>query len=261
MITFTELQEGVYDPNIFKAFFLAGGPGSGKSYVVQRTTGGLGMKIINSDDIFEKMLDAELGTQDLRDIDPTVRDEIRGRAKALTKKRKENFLEGRLGVIIDGTGKDYDKIAGQKAKLDNLGYDTYMIFVNTSLDTALERNQMRPRKLKDSMVTLLWNQVQQNIGKFNILFKPSNFIIVDNNDAKENLMPPIIKIVKSFARKKVTNHIAQGWIKMELAKKKRGETDRLGTGRVTGSKRQTIDPKKLDKIQKSGFLKFARKTR
>ena len=136
-----------------------------------------------------------------------------------------------------------------------------MIFVNTSLDTALERNQMRPRKLKDSMVTLLWNQVQQNIGKFNILFKPSNFIIVDNNDAKENLMPPIIKIVKSFARKKVTNHIAQGWIRMELAKKKRGETDTLGTGRVTGSKRQTIDPKKLEKIQKSGFLKFARKTR
>ena len=261
MITFTDLQEGVYDPNIFKAFFLAGGPGSGKSYVVQRTTGGLGMRIVNSDDIFEKMLDNELGTQDLRDIDPTVRDEIRDRAKALTKKRKENFLEGRLGVIIDGTGKDYDKISGQKAKLDNLGYDTYMIFVNTSLDTALERNQMRPRKLKDSMVTLLWNQVQQNIGKFNILFRPSNFIIVDNNDARENLMPPIIKIVKSFARKKVTNHIAQGWIKMELAKKKRGETDTLGTGRVTGSKRQTIDPKKLDKIQKSGFLKFARKTR
>ena len=30
MKTFTELQEGVYDPNIFKAIFLAGGAGSGK---------------------------------------------------------------------------------------------------------------------------------------------------------------------------------------------------------------------------------------
>ena len=90
MITFTELQEGVYDPNIFKAFFIAGGPGSGKSFVVRKTTGGLGMKIVNSDDIFEKMLDDELGTQDLREIDTTVRDEIRGRAKALTKKKKDN---------------------------------------------------------------------------------------------------------------------------------------------------------------------------
>ena len=56
MKTFHELQEGVYDPNIFKAIFLAGGPGSGKSYVVKRGTGGLGMKIVNSDDIFEKYL-------------------------------------------------------------------------------------------------------------------------------------------------------------------------------------------------------------
>ena len=56
MITYKELQEGVYDPNIFKAIFLAGGPGSGKSYVVRRTTGGLGMKVVNSDDVFEIML-------------------------------------------------------------------------------------------------------------------------------------------------------------------------------------------------------------
>ena len=59
MIRFTDLQEGVYDPNIFKAFFLAGGPGSGKSFVVRRTTGGLGMKIVNSDAAFERLLDKE----------------------------------------------------------------------------------------------------------------------------------------------------------------------------------------------------------
>ena len=56
MKTFQQLQEGVYDPNIFNAIFLAGGQG-GKSYVVRRTTGGLGMKIVNSDDIYEKDLE------------------------------------------------------------------------------------------------------------------------------------------------------------------------------------------------------------
>ena len=35
MKSYTELLEGVYDPNIFKAFFMAGGPGSGKSYAVE----------------------------------------------------------------------------------------------------------------------------------------------------------------------------------------------------------------------------------
>ena len=56
MKSYTDLQEGLYDPNIFKAFFLAGGPGSGKSYVVKKSTGGTGLKIVNSDDVFEKYL-------------------------------------------------------------------------------------------------------------------------------------------------------------------------------------------------------------
>ncbi len=34
-----ELLEGVYDPGIFKAFFLAGGAGSGKSYSAEKATG------------------------------------------------------------------------------------------------------------------------------------------------------------------------------------------------------------------------------
>ena len=221
MITFTDLQDGVYDPNIFKAFFLAGGPGSGKSYVVRKTTGGLGMKIVNSDDVFEKYLEQAGLSLDTTELDPQVRDKLYMKAKKVTSKRQDNYIEGRLGLIIDGTGADYDRISNQKTKLDNIGYDTYMIFVNTSLDTALERNQKRDRVLKDSLVIDLWKSVQKNIGKFNILFKPSNFIIVDNNDAMQDLMTPIIKIVRSYAKKKVTNHIAKMWIANELEKKKR----------------------------------------
>ena len=221
MTTFTDLQEGVYDPNIFKAFFLAGGPGSGKSYVVRKTTGGLGMKIVNSDDVFEKYLEQAGLSLDTTELDPQVRDKLYMKAKKATSKRQDNYIEGRLGLIIDGTGADYDRISNQKTKLDNIGYDTYMIFVNTSLDTALERNQKRDRVLKDSLVINLWKSVQKNIGKFNILFRPSNFIIVDNNDAMQDLMIPIIKIVRSYAKKKVTNHIAKMWIANELEKKKR----------------------------------------
>ena len=116
MKTFQQLQEGVYDPNIFKASSCFG-PGSGKSYVQRRTTGGLGMKLINSDDIYEKMLkDAGLETTP-EDIYSDQGQEIRGRAKATTKRMQGNFLDGRLGLIIDGTGKDYDKIATQVAGL------------------------------------------------------------------------------------------------------------------------------------------------
>ena len=221
MRTFQELQEGVYDPNIFKAIFLAGGPGSGKSYVVRRTTGGLGMKIVNSDDIYEKMLkDAGLDTTP-EDIYSDQGQEIRGRAKKVTKKMQGNFLEGRLGLIIDGTGKDYDKIAGQVAGLKNLGYDTYMIFVNTSLETAQERNKMRKRTLPEKQVEHMWNEVQNNIGKFQRLFGAANMIIVDNNDAGEDVFSKVWKRCMLLVKKKVTNRIAKSWIAQKLAAKDR----------------------------------------
>ena len=220
MKTFTELQEGVYDPNILKAFFLAGGPGSGKSYVVKRTTGGLGMKIVNSDVQFEKKLkDAGLST-DLRELDPTTRDTIRARAKEITKKQKANYVEGRLGLIIDGTGKDYDKIAKQATQLKQLGYDVHMIFVNTSLDTALERNATRDRKLPDSIVTKSWNDVQKNLGKFSQYFR-RNFIVVDNNDAKEDVFGQVYKQVMSLAKAKVQTPMGKKWIANAIAMKRR----------------------------------------
>ena len=221
MKTFQQLQEGVYDPNIFKAIFMAGGPGSGKSYVQRRTTGGLGMKLINSDDIYEKMLkDAGLETTP-EDIYSDQGQEIRGRAKATTKRMQGNFLDGRLGLIIDGTGKDYDKIATQVAGLKNLGYDCYMIFVNTSLDTAQERNKQRKRTLPEKEVAAMWNAVQQNIGKFQRLFGNANMIIVDNNDAGEDVFEKVWKRCMILVKKKVTNRIAKSWIAKELAKKSR----------------------------------------
>ena len=220
MKTFTELQEGVYDPNILKAFFMAGGPGSGKSYVVKRTTGGLGLKIVNSDDIFEKYLLDAIGTLDIREIDPEQRDRIRGRAKRVTAARQANYIEGRLGLIIDGTGKDFDKIKDQSTRLKQLGYDVHMIFVNTSLDTALAQNAKRPRKLPDSMVTQLWNDVQKNIGKFSQLFR-RNFIVVDNNMAGEDVFAQVYKQVMSLAKAKVQNPAGKAWIASQLAMKRR----------------------------------------
>ena len=225
MKTFQELQEGLNDPNIFKAFFLAGGPGSGKSYVVGKTTGGTGLRIVNSDDVFEKYLkDAGL-EMDMRtkqaEREEEERDKLRDRAKAITKKKEKNYVEGRIGLIIDGTGKNYDKIAAQSIYLKRLGYDTHMIFVNTSLDTALKRNAERERRVSNSVATNSWRDVQSNIGKFSQHFR-QNFVVVDNNDSKEDVMTPVFKQIKSLLRKKVTSPIAKQWVMQQM--KDRGIT-------------------------------------
>ena len=220
MKTFNELQEGVYDPNILKAFFLAGGPGSGKSYVVKRTTGGLGMKILNSDDHFERLLKQAGLDSKMPPEEKQPRDVARDRAKEITKRQRDNYVDGRLGLIIDGTGKDYDKIAYQAREREGLGYDTHMIFVNTSLDVALQRNKERDRSIPEPEAVKMWNAVQRNIGKFSNFFK-GNFIIIDNNNKDEDMMQQVFKRVRALATRKVKNQRGLQWIRGELEKKKR----------------------------------------
>ena len=220
MKKYHELQEGVYDPNIFKAFFLAGGPGSGKSYVVRRTTGGTGLKVVNSDDAFESLLKKAGLSLKMPPEEFERKEKVRAHAKELTSKRQANYLDGRLGLIIDGTGRQSDKILRQKASLEELGYDTYMIFVNTSIDVALQRNEERARSLQPSFVIKSWKDVQANIGAFNNMFR-KGFIVVDNNDAGEDVFQSVWKRIQGLLRKKVTNTRAQNWIASELAKKRR----------------------------------------
>jgi len=215
------LDEGIYDPSIFKAIFLAGGPGSGKSYVTRRTTGGLGMKTINPDIAFEKILRDAGESLDMRTMDPEKRDRLRLRAKDLTNAQMKLYVDGRLGLILDGTGKDYDKIKRLKGQLDTIGYDSYMIFVNTSLEVALNRNEKRDRKLPEDLVKTSWEDVQRNLGKYQGLFGAGNFIVVDNNSPNEDLMSMAVKQVRRLIKSPIRNTRAKRWISKELEKRKR----------------------------------------
>jgi cytidylate kinase len=215
MKTFSELQEGLQDPNIFKAFFLAGGPGSGKSYVVRYSTGGTGLRVVNSDDVFEKYLkDAGLSMK-MPPEEWEANQKERARAKKVTKVRRDNYVEGRIGMVIDGTGAKYDEIRQQKADLEAIGYDTHMIFVNTSLDVALERNAARERTVPEDVAITSWKAVQGNLGKFSSLFRGS-FVPVDNNQADDDIEMSTFKEVRRLLKKKVTNTRAKSWIEMEM---------------------------------------------
>ena len=222
MKTFQNLQEGLNDPNIFKAFFLAGGPGSGKSFVVRKTTGGTGLQIVNSDDAFEKYLKIAGLSRKMPASEEEPRDIERARAKKVTSAREEGYVGGRLGLIIDGTGKDYDKIAKQSIQLRQLGYDTHMIFVNTSLDVALERNAKRSRSVPESIAVRSWKDVQSNIGKFSQHFR-QNFVVVDNNDADAKdpqVFKDVFKQIRGLLKKKVKSPIAKQWVMQQM--KERG---------------------------------------
>ena len=223
MIEFKEfLAEGVYDRNIFKAFFLAGGPGSGKSWVSSRTLSGAGMKVINSDAAFEALLKKEkmsLNFKDYTDAELVRRDEIRAKAKRMTALSLGAAIEGRLGLILDSTARDVARIESERAHMEAIGYDTFMVFVNTSREVALVRNQERRRKLTDVLVISNHKQVQANIGKLQNMFGNNNFAIIDNNKVKEDVNPKVYKAVRKLVNRDPTSKVAKDWVKRELARK------------------------------------------
>tara|TARA_Y100000816_G_scaffold292624_1_gene289227 strand:- start:3759 stop:5705 length:1947 start_codon:yes stop_codon:yes gene_type:complete len=226
---FIPIEEGINDPAIFKAVFLAGGPGSGKSFMVGQTgLNSLGFKVVNSDQQFEVALKKAGMSQTPDDIFSTKGQSLRDRAKFVTAKRKSGFLDGRLGLVIDGTGRDYEKISKQKRELEKLGYETAMIMVNTSLQTAVGRDQARERTLGKDAITPMWKSVQQNIGKFSNLFK-QNFFIVDNSDGadfKKGALS-VYRNISAWSKRPPQKPIAQRWIKNQ--KKQRGIKEARGT--------------------------------
>ena len=224
-IRYQDLQEGLYDPNIFKAFFLAGGPGSGKTFVTRSAFAGTGLRVINSDNAFENALKKNNLSLKMPEDEAEVRDIVRARAKATTGNIMDLSIKGRLGMVIDGTGRDYDKIKSQVAQLKQLGYDCYMVFVNTSLEVALERNAKRERSVPEYITRKSWQGVQGNIGKFQNLFGISNMLIIDNSKDDRELttivMNKVSKGVRSMLKNKIQSYTAKRWMATERRLRRR----------------------------------------
>jgi len=234
-----QLAEGVQDKGILKAVFLAGGPGSGKTYVVKQIFGipdkfnisMSGMKMVNSDKELKYLLkkygfgtDLDILPDELfRQLtDPDYEDYsgLRDYSKGLTKQREKQYREGRLGMIIDGTGHQFQKIQTHKKELEDLGYDTYMVFVNTSLEVAQHRNTIRDRVLPPKLLEKSWQNVQRNIGSFQALFK-NNFVVVDNSkhlndeEAEKKFVPLVTKVVRKFVNLPIKNKLGKKWVEKQ----------------------------------------------
>ena len=238
------LLEGVYDPGIFKAFYLAGGAGSGKSYSAEKATGSAagkfewgekkskikpgktgpyGLKVVNSDEQLELgLMKAGMHSDFTKysDDETMEKERIREKGKKITKKREQLWINGRLGLIIDGTAKNPAKLSIQKKKLEDVGYSTYMIFVNTSLDIALQQNAGRSRKLTDETVRATWTEVQQVKDQLANLF-PGRFVEIVNNRAGEDVFRKSFVEIGKLIKRPPSSPIAKAWIAHELESKAR----------------------------------------
>jgi len=159
------------------------------------------------------------------DDESYFRDIIRRKAKQTTSTALDQYVTGRLGLVIDGTARDYDAIARQHSMLNNMGYDSYMVFVNTSLDVALERNAKRERSVPEYITRKSHATVQSNMGRLQRLFGNRNFIVIDNSASEKELITQTLnkcnRTVASLLRSPINNYLGKNWIKRELEARKR----------------------------------------
>jgi predicted kinase len=184
----------------------------------------MGLKVINSDNAFASKLKKEKMSLDFAAHDEKEiikRDKIRSKAKQVAGMQLGLALEGRLGIIIDSTARDVEKIQQEAQNLRSIGYDIHMVFVNTSLEVALERNKSRPRVLPDAIVINSHKQIQKNMGKLQRIFGVRNFVVVDNNETKEDVNPTVHKRIRGMINRAPTSYQAVKWIHRQLEKKKR----------------------------------------
>ena len=226
----TLIQEGVHDKGIFKAVFLAGGPGSGKDYVLDNTLAGHGLTEINSDKALEYVMDREGLDKTMPASEEEARNLIRGQAKNTTDLRQRLAFQGRNGLIINGTGDDPEKIKKTKERLEEMGYETRMILVNTRDDVSQQRNIDRGKRggrtVPENIRKEKWDSVQAARTELAKLFG-QNYQEFENSEdlrtapedvveAKTKEMLDIFKSVKQFVETLPKNEKANQWIAQEL---------------------------------------------
>ena len=234
------LTEGVHDKGIFKAVFLAGGPGSGKSYVAKEIFGipekfnisMTGMKMINQDKEYKYLLKKFEFDPEWLDVYPDdvfdqFSTELRPFTKELADQRKLGYMRGKMGMIVDGTGHKFQKVKAHKKELEAAGYDTYMVFVNTSLDVAQARNKERDRVLPEKLLKKSWEDTRKNLGGYKSLFG-GKFALVDNSqflnadDARHKFTGLVKNYIQQWSTEPIKNPIGQKWVQDQFKLKKAG---------------------------------------
>lgn len=227
MITFEKfykeelLAEGVYDPHIFKAIFIVGPMGAGKSTIAKKLVGGSGLRSLNIDNFNEMMIrKGQVKGGNLTSADLAI-------SRSKVEKQKTNFIDGRLGLLIDGSGRDIEAIKDNYLNLRNLGYDIACILVNVDIETSIERARKRAeaqkaahgvgRNVPEDLARSSHAQIQRNIPQFQKLFG-KNFFHIDNTNIPDLVSAQ--KRINQFMSASPSKPAALKWIREQKAQRK-----------------------------------------
>lgn len=185
--------DGTPKPNR-KVVFLAGGAGSGKGNVIKKL--GLsdsGFKIVNSDISLEWLKKNSGLPADMRDLTPEQRStlgKLGAESRKIARRKMMKYQGNANGVVVDGTGGSVKSMTNLVNEFKDKGYDVSMLFVDTSLDVALDRNRKRKeRSLLDVIVKRNHESVQKNKPEFKTMFGNRFMEVNTDNLTQKDPMP------------------------------------------------------------------------
>ena len=192
-----------------KAILLVGAAGAGKTTIIDQL--GLrkqGFKYVNQDIALDWLSKNNGLPKDMNDFTMKQREKWRDLQyeAAVGAINKASNLRGKGdGVVIDSTGGDIRNVS---RKFKDAGYDVQVIYVNSSLETALARNRSRTeRRLTDTTVKNSYEKVQQNLKGIKQLvdFFPRSvkeFVEINTDNLKqgEPLPAEFVKTMDNFTK-------------------------------------------------------------
>lgn len=226
-----DLVEGIYDPHNFKALFVVGIPGSGKSTIIKKLTASSGLTVVDPDKFFTQIMAKKGHSTIEKDWDPMQPPPEWTAAQSSFRYLTNLLTENRRGIVIDTAGSYFPFIQETLNQLRALGYDCAMLFVDVDADVAVERQSLRSRKVGDLKIREYHQLVSNNVPKFKEQFG-DNFVMFDNNaptpaiddpaKMKYNVtkMKNLYKWFHNWADTRVTNSAAQEWYNQQKKKQK-----------------------------------------
>ena len=195
------LTEGIRDPGIFKAIFMAGPPGAGKNTVINK----LGL--------------AAYGLK-LQDVDHTMAMLIRRgypinyeKSLGTTLRRQSLLQQQMLGLLINTTGRDAENLMDLNKNLKKSGYDTFMLFVDVEKEVALRRIQQRPYTSTDprdagrpvdlDYFERAFEDSKRNIDFYALIFGDRFALVTNNEELTESSPKEVLDVTMKIAARKI----------------------------------------------------------
>jgi len=197
------LNEGINDKGIWKSIFLAGTPGSGKSFVRSKLGGGVEPRVVNTDTWTEFFKVEQKGGWSF------FKEDI----KRISSGQLSGYVNSMLPLWIDGTSSKPGNVISRKGMLEGFGYDTGMLWVNTDLDVAIERARKREERIGRHVDPDFIVQSYETINKLKPYYKSKfNFFVeVSNNEGEltDNVLTSLYKETNNFYNQPLQNELGK----------------------------------------------------